>query len=68
MGIKTAPAWFQKFIVETFEDFIERGVRQIYLDDFILHTQSLEHETEAVKIFDRMQKNNIICAFNKSKW
>jgi hypothetical protein len=32
MGIKTAPAWFQRFIVETFQDFIDRNVLQIYLD------------------------------------
>ena len=30
MGIKTSPAWFQRFIVESFQDFIDRDVLQIY--------------------------------------
>ena len=68
MGIKTAPAWFQRFIVETFQDFIDRNVLEIYLDDFILNTVELdEHQKEADKLFDKMEKCNIKCAWNKSK-
>jgi hypothetical protein len=68
MGIKTAPAWFQRFIVETFQDFIDRNVLEIYLDDFIFNTVELdEHQQEADKLFDKMEKCNIKCAWNKSK-
>jgi hypothetical protein len=68
MGIKTASAWFQRFIVETFQDFIDRNVLEIYLDDFILNTVELdEHQQEADKLFDKMEKCNIKCAWNKSK-
>jgi hypothetical protein len=68
MGIKTAPAWFQRFLVETFQDFIDRNVLQIYLDDFILNTVEIkQHQEEADKLFDCMEKNNIKCSVNKSK-
>jgi hypothetical protein len=41
MGIKTAPACFQRFIVETFNEFIDQKVLQIYLDDFIVNTRTI---------------------------
>ena len=40
--IKTAPACFQRFIVETFNEFIDQKVLQIYLDDFIVNTRTIE--------------------------
>ena len=46
MEIKTAPAWFQRFRVETFQDFIDRNVLQIYLDDFILNTIEIKQHPE----------------------
>ena len=54
--------------METFKDFIDRNVLEIYLDDFILNTVDLDqHKMEADKLFDRMEKANIKCALNKSK-
>jgi hypothetical protein len=68
MGIKTAPACFQRFIVETFNDFINRKVLQIYLDDFILNTETIEeHEEEGLKLFETMKQANIKCSKNKSE-
>ena len=67
MGIKNAPAWFQRFVEETFRDFIERKVLSIYLDDTILHTESLSHhKDELEQIFERISKNFIKCSYNKS--
>jgi hypothetical protein len=68
IGIKTAPVWFQRFIVETFLDFIDRNVLQIYLDDFILNTVAIkQHQEEADKLFDCMEKKIIKSSVNKSK-
>ena len=64
MGIKTAPAWFQRFKVENFQDFIDRNVLQNYFDDFILNTIEIK---QFDKLFDCMEKNNIKCSGNKSK-
>jgi hypothetical protein len=46
MCIKTAPAWFQRFKLETLNDFIDRKILQIYLDDFILYTETIEKHEE----------------------
>ena len=62
MGIQTAPAWFQRFIVESFQDFIDRNVLQIYLDDFKLNTETTEqHEIEGTKLFEVIKKKSINC-------
>ena len=67
MGIKNAPAWFQCFMEETFRDFIERKVLSIYLDDTILHTESLlHHKEELEQIFEGIS-NFIKCSYNKSE-
>jgi hypothetical protein len=42
MEIKTARAYFQRFIVETFKVFIDQKVLQIYLDAFIVNTRTIE--------------------------
>ena len=69
MGIKNAPAWFQRFMVETFGDFIENKTLDIYLDDFILHTVNLEqHQEIAQALVNRMEKSNIKCAIGKSQF
>ncbi len=66
MGIKNAPAWFQRFMEETFRDFIERKVLSIYLDDTILHTEGLPHHKDELKlIFERISQNFIKCSYNK---
>ena len=68
MGIKTAPACFQRFIAETFNDFINRKVLQIYLDDFILNTETIEeHEEEGFKLFETIKQANIKCSKHKSE-
>ena len=66
MEIKNAPAWFQRFMEETFRDFIERKVLSIFLGDTILHTESLSHHKEQLEqIFERTSKNFIKCSYNK---
>jgi len=45
MGIKTAPACFQRFIVDTFNEFIDQKVLQINLD-FIVNTRRIEEHQD----------------------
>jgi len=55
MGIKTAPACFQRFIVETFNEFIVHKVLQIYLDDFIVNIRTIEeHQDVCNRFFNKM--------------
>jgi hypothetical protein len=66
--IKTALAFFQRFMAQTFQDFIDRKILQIYSDDFILNTITFEqHEKEAKRLFCRMIEVQIKCAKSKSK-
>ena len=54
--------------METFNDFINRKVLQIYLDDFILNTETIEeHEEEGLKLFETMKQANFKCSKNKSE-
>jgi hypothetical protein len=47
-------------MVPIFQDFIDRKILQIYLDDFILNTIALEqHEKEAKRLFSRMKEVQI---------
>ena len=39
MGIKTAPALFQRFMETNFADFIQAKVIELYLDDAIVNTR-----------------------------
>jgi hypothetical protein len=68
MGIKTAPACFQRFIVETFNEFIDQKVLQIYLDDFIVNKRTIdEHQDVSNRLFKKMITAKMKCADKKSK-
>jgi hypothetical protein len=55
MGIKTARAYFQRFTVETFNVFIDQKVLQIYLDDFIVNTRTIEeHQDVCNRLLNKM--------------
>ena len=68
VGIKTAPACFQRFIVETFNEFNDQKVLQIYLDDFNVNTRTIgEHQDVCNRLFDKINSAKIKCAEKKSK-
>ena len=67
MGIKTAPAWFQRFMEATFADFIEAKSLEVYLDDTIVHTLNIQqHKTILEQVFKRIKEKNIKVSFEKS--
>ena len=43
MGIKTAPAWFQRFIEKSLNKFIMNNTLRAYLDDIIVFTNSTKY-------------------------
>jgi hypothetical protein len=67
MGIKTAPACFQRFIVDTFNEFIDQKVLQINLD-FIVNTRTIEeHQDVCNRLSNKMITAKIKCPDKKSK-
>ena len=57
MGIKTAAAWFQRCVDKILKPFVDEGILQVYLDDVILHTETIEeHEAGALKLIEAIQK------------
>ena len=42
MGIKSAPAWFQRFINTLFNQYIEKQILSVYLDDILIFSPNLE--------------------------
>ena len=68
MGIKTAPAWFQRFMEATFADFICKKTLEVYLDDTIVHTLTVqEHGAVLEQIFERIKEKNIKVSYEKSE-
>ena len=68
MGIKTAPAWFQRFMEATFADFIQAKVIEVYLDDTIVHTLNVyQHSNILEKVFERIKERNIKISYEKSQ-
>ena len=60
MGIKTAPAWFQRFMESTFADFICAKNLEVYLDDTIVHTVNIEQHSKILdQVFERIKEKNI---------
>ena len=49
MGIKTAAAWFQRCVDQVLKPFIDDGVVQAYMDDVILHTETVEEHNRIAK-------------------
>ena len=51
-GLKTAPTTFQRIITEIFDDYIP-AFMQVFLDDFAVYGQQLEHLTQLRLCLDR---------------
>ena len=57
IGIKTARAWFQRFMEATFANFIQTNTLKVHLDDTIEHTNNIQqHSTILKQAFDRIRE------------
>ena len=71
MGIKTAPAWFQRFIEETLRMYIDRGVLRVYLDNTIIFTNTIKygilmHESTVLEIIQTLKESFLKISMDKS--
>jgi hypothetical protein len=66
MGIRTAPAWFQRCVDIMMTDVVARGSLKIYMDDLMLHTTTLqEHLVEARALIDAIKQAGLLLARKK---
>jgi hypothetical protein len=66
MGIRTAPAWFQRFMNNIFEKFIHDNCLRIYLDDNILYSNSIEeHVQQAKDVIQCIRDHNLKVSLEK---
>jgi hypothetical protein len=66
MGIKTAPAHFQRCIELIFADLIARNVLRIYIDDLLLFTDGIAAHLEyGIQVAERLAANNLKCSSSK---
>ena len=71
MGIKTAPAWFQRFMENTLSKFITSNTQRAYLDDTIVFTNSakygLDFHVETVKqVIETLNERCLKISYEKS--
>jgi len=58
MGLKNAPAVFQRFINKIFADMIRDGKVVIYMDDIMIASKEMqEHLSVLREVFDRLARN-----------
>ena len=56
MGISSAPTWFKRFINGVLRDFLIRDTLDVYLDDIILFSSSMEeHEADALAVIAKLK-------------
>lgn len=67
-GLKTAPATFQRIVNFVLKDFLFKFVI-VYLDDFLVYSNSEEEHREHLKlIFEKLQQAGITLSLNKCKF
>ena len=68
-GIKTAPAWFQRFIEKTFKKLIDLNVMQAFLDDTFIFTNSslglAFHEEIAMEAIQILKQKSLKISLDK---
>lgn len=71
MGIKTAPAWFQRFIESVLDKFIVNGTLGAYLDDTIVFTDSSRygykhHYDTVMNVIQTLNNRSLKISYEKS--
>jgi hypothetical protein len=69
MGIKTAPAWFQRVMEITLQEHIEWKYCCVYLDDIIIFTVCFQRHLEVVRrIIETLRQRGLKTSYKKSVW
>jgi hypothetical protein len=67
-GLCNAPAVFQRFMNETFDDMIDKGVI-IYLDDILIYADTLEElRLRTDTVLERLHKTQLYAKPEKCEW
>ena len=72
-GLTNSPATFQTMMNDLFRVLIDEGVVSIYIDDILIHTESLEeHRSVTKRVLEILQQNHLClkaekCEFEKDR-
>jgi transposase InsO family protein len=67
-GLANAPAYFQRFVDETFRDMIGKFV-VIYLDDFLIYSQDeASHQMHVMAVLQRLRENHLFGKLEKCQF
>jgi hypothetical protein len=65
-GLTNAPSTFQRFMNSIFHDFIREGFVVVYLDDLLIHSQSLkDHYTHLTRVLARLREQKLYAKLSK---
>jgi len=68
-GLKSAPTRFQKLVNEVMDKLIRTGDALVYIDDFLIATESLEHHLLVLKrVFKQLVENKLNLRIDKCKF
>lgn len=68
-GLKTAPTRFQRFVNEVLDDLIRTGDVLVYIDDFLIATETLKHHMDILKrVFKVLAENKLELRIDKCKF
>jgi hypothetical protein len=68
-GLKGAPLKFQRYVTHIFKEFIDAGEISVYLDDFLIATETIEqHFIVLEKMFNLMIANLLELRLDKCRF
>ncbi|XP_076301534.1 uncharacterized protein LOC143219409 [Lasioglossum baleicum] len=68
-GLKGAPLKFQRYVTEIFKELINEGEISVYLDDFLIATETIEHHMEVLgKVFKLLTANLLNLRLDKCRF
>jgi hypothetical protein len=67
-GLANTPATFQDAMETIFRDMLDRGLL-IYMDDFLIYSETEEERTQIdLEVLQRLKENNLAIAPDKCVW
>ena len=68
-GLKPAPTRFQRFVNEVLDELIRSGDVVVYIDDFLVATETIEHHLKILKrVFRLLVENKLTLRIDKCKF
>src|SRR5438067_2227572 len=66
IGLCTAPACFQRRMVQLLKPLIEEGFVEVYIDDILIYSESSEqHEEHLRQVLSILRENGLFCNLKK---